>query len=305
MKTDPTKTITLRRVATGRVTARYGVLQRETRRLLVEGRAPSLMWASYDEVEKMEVLNEWFTQAANDYIIGNPGQYDALVRDAYMKGVQSAYSLVRKGKNGVGGRREFIESVMSSPTARKSMRLVALKIRQDLKGVIDALISQVSDQAIEWVVRGETNAQLYARITDRIRKIGVTRAKATLRSEIIRAHAEGQLDAYESLGISQLKLLAEWETADNPCPKCRKMDGVVLTIKEARGLIPRHPNCKCAWLPVIVQKTKKPGQITTKRGIQRAFNASIKAERPGRALSSARSRSGWAGAGLRVSNRPR
>jgi SPP1 gp7 family putative phage head morphogenesis protein len=46
---------------------------------------------------------------------------------------------------------------------------------------------------------------------------------------------------------------AEYTTADDNkvCPKCRQLEGNVYTIDEARGIIPVHPNCRCAWNPVV------------------------------------------------------
>ena len=73
------------------------------------------------------------------------------------------------------------------------------------------------------------------------------------RTEVINAYTEGTLDSYERLGVEEVQGRAEWSTAgdDRVCPQCAGMEGAVFTIREARGLIPLHPNCRCAWLPVI------------------------------------------------------
>jgi SPP1 gp7 family putative phage head morphogenesis protein len=79
------------------------------------------------------------------------------------------------------------------------------------------------------------------------------RAWTIARTEIINAHAEGQLDAFEKLGIEKVGAELEWSTAgdDIVCTKCEEMNGEVFTVEEARGMIPLHPNCRCAWIPYV------------------------------------------------------
>ena len=95
--------------------------------------------------------------------------------------------------------------------------------------------------------------------------------------------------------------MAEWSTAgdDRVCPLCGPLEGSVMTVKEARGLLPRHPNCRCAWIPAD-KKRKEAGQ---KRGPARdaAVKKSIKAEGPTKKKRSFRDikrRSVWQGKNL-------
>ena len=111
------------------------------------------------------------------------------------------------------------------------------------------------------------------------------------RTEVIAAHAEGQLDAYSVLGVKQVKVQAEWLTAgdDLVCPLCADLDGEVMSIDEARGLIPRHPLCRCAWKPVTDKKSDADR-------IQKSIRSSILKERKkGTSLKEAVSRSTWVG----------
>jgi SPP1 gp7 family putative phage head morphogenesis protein len=41
------------------------------------------------------------------------------------------------------------------------------------------------------------------------------------------------------------------------CPMCQGLNGKVYTIKEARGLIPVHPQCRCAWVPVMMANNRR------------------------------------------------
>jgi hypothetical protein len=115
------------------------------------------------------------------------------------------------------------------------------------------------------------------------------------RTEIIHAHAEGQLDAFELLKVEGVQVLAEWSTAGDEivCELCSDLEGVVMTIKEARGSLPRHPNCRCAWVPAD-KKLIESGQ---KRGKAKdlAVRESIQAEKPKLPFGVAKARSSWLG----------
>ncbi len=78
------------------------------------------------------------------------------------------------------------------------------------------------------------------------------RAVILARSEIIRAHAQAQLQEFENWGVAGVTAAAEFRTAGDTrvCPLCAPIDGRVYTIEQARNIIPVHPQCRCAWLPV-------------------------------------------------------
>ena len=62
-------------------------------------------------------------------------------------------------------------------------------------------------------------------------------------------------DAYEEAGIKGVKAKVEWVTAgdDRVCEECAGLEAEVFTLDQARGLIPLHPNCRCAWIPVVTK----------------------------------------------------
>jgi len=99
--------------------------------------------------------------------------------------------------------------------------------------------------------------------------------------------------------------MAEWATADDDrvCKLCAPLDGVVLKVGEARGLLPRHPNCRCCWTPANVGEDKSE-QKRTKGSILGAFDRSYEAEMPkslDRTLGEQKKLSSWGGADKSVS----
>ena len=113
----------------------------------------------------------------------------------------------------------------------------------------------------------------------------------------VRAHNEGQLDSLESLGVDEIGVMVEWSTAMNACKLCQPMEGVVFTIKEARGMLPRHVNCRCAYLPSNVGESTT-GQKRGKAAIEKAIDESVAAELPKtipRTLEEQKEKTSWQG----------
>ena len=138
------------------------------------------------------------------------------------------------------------------------------------------------------------------------KQMDAERFAAYLVTQGIHAHSEGQLDSFEKLGVEEVGVMAEWITAgdDRVCERCAVLEGAVLKVKEARGLIPRHPNCRCAWLPANVGEGVK-GQKLTKGTLDAAFEESIRVERPGRPLRDAKALSTWPGKSKKISKKGR
>jgi len=118
----------------------------------------------------------------------------------------------------------------------------------------------------------------------------------------MRCHSEGQLDAMEDMGATELGVAVEWSTAgdDRVCELCEPLHGIVLTPEEARGLLPRHDGCRCCWTPANVGE-KDEGQKRTKKAIDKAIDKSVKAEIPNksnRTPAEQKACSSWRGASL-------
>lgn len=103
----------------------------------------------------------------------------------------------------------------------------------------------------------------------------------------IRAHAEGQLSAMNKLGVEGVYAAVEWSTSKlgvtnlgnpSPCKVCAPMANVVFSLEEAEGLIPRHANCMCSWIPASVLEKNGDRQTSDKGGIEAAIQASVQAE---------------------------
>lgn len=281
-------------------------------------------WRARSDPQKVEAFRAWLAeQIETDIIPAGATNVDdyywkQYTEAGYRKGAGRAFDDTRKpalfsGREGdffAGTKQEFLASSFSSPLAVDKVRLLAGRVFTDLKGVTEAMSTRITRELTDGLVQGQNPRQIARTLQKAVDTIGRNRALTIARTEIIRAHAEGQLDALEKLGVEEVGVAVEWNTAgdDRVCPLCQPLDGVVMKIKEARGILPRHPNCRCAFIPANVGESTK-GQKKSKAAVQKAVDKSVRAEIPKRSkrtLATQKRRSPWPGAGKKISKkRPR
>ncbi len=228
-------------------------------------------WSFLSDEAKLLEFENWIQEETGLTIVPEEDRFwEDYVIDGYEKGAGRAFTDINKSKAGsfiVGGKREFISGMLGAPETVNKVKLLAARTLTDLKGVSEVLATQLRKELVDGLVQGQNPRQIARNISARL----ITSRKSAeriARTEIIRAHAEGQLDALERLGIEEVGVAVEWSTAgdDRVCPLCSPMEGVVFKIKEAHGLIPRHPNCRCSFIPTNVGESKV-GQIRSRTGI--------------------------------------
>jgi len=203
-----------------------------------------------------------------------------------------------------GTKEEFLRQSFGQPETIEKIKLLTSRVFTELKGVTEAMAQSLTRELAQGLARGENPLTIAREINKNIEKIGIRRARVIARTEIIRSHAEGQLDALEAMGVEEVGVAVEWSTAgdDRVCPLCQPLDGVVMPIKEARGIIPRHPLCRCSFVPENVGESKK-GQKRSKTQVKGAFDKSIKAEIPkksSRTIAQQKKLSKWEGADTKI-----
>ncbi len=235
---------------------------------------------------------------------------EQFIQQGYEKGAGRAFDDTRKAVLQTdservsdfydGTKEEFLRASFAQPVQKEKVRVLATRAMTDLKGVSEAVATQLQRTLADGLVQGQGPRQIARTMAATIDKVGKRRAELIARTEIIRAHAEGQLDAMERLGVEEVGAQVEWSTAGDQrvCPLCKPLDGVVMKLKEARGIIPRHPQCRCAWVPANVGESQS-GQKRSKAEVQAAIGKSIRAEIPKkskRTLAEQKNLTPWVGA---------
>jgi hypothetical protein len=316
LKLDPTRTTSLRRRFIGDINARFNVLKKDLRKLLVEDDAfglkqpkPSVLfnegeWRYLTDERKLEALKKWLQfrvgalflkQQQDDSAQSWLGAY---VKQAYQQGLKRSWTSWKRPTGPIGMSKEagqgyqqgqfaeFMRQSFGGPTPMERVRLLATRTFDDLKGVTDAMSTQISRTLLDGVVAGinprDIGVQLNAIIDG-----SKNRGEAIAQTEVIRTFNEGALDGYENMGVKAIGVQVEWTTSGlgvtelgnpSPCHKCAPLAGLVLTIDEARGLLPRHPRCRCSFTPANVGE-KTTGQIRDAARIRKAIAASAQGDK--------------------------
>lgn len=312
-RNDPTRTTLLRRSFESDLRKRFVAIARAVWALLVEQDVLGLEsprhgviglnaqeWRFLTSDLKLQKFAEWIQPLIDKQLLSTDGPKNQpwagkYVESAYRKGVVRAYidangkELRKQSDFFKGSQAQFLKDAFSQPEMLSKVRLLATRTFEELKGVSAKMGTELNRALANGLVQGQNPRQIAREITKSI-NISKSRALTIARTEIVHAHAEGQLDGFEELGVDEVGILAEWSTAgdDRVCDQCAALEGSLMTIQEARGLIPRHPNCRCAWIP-STEAAKRNRLKNTVAKIAKSLAAQ------GGTLKKGREKSAWAG----------
>lgn len=282
---DPTRTTSIRRAFIKDVRRRFNKLSIEIKKAIIELDVLNLKKDEEEKQrlklnlnlaekqykfatsrEKIELFMEWLNEMEWANILetrripalrgrGNRAWFDTYIQSAYRKGIGKAYAeLKRLGVNGYEkGVEEGVNVAFNRPFHVDRLGILYTRAFNQLKGIDDEMDKHISGVLAEGLAKGLNPVEMADNIVERVDNIGITRATTLARTEVIRAHAEANLNEFEAAGLEGVNLQAEWLTAgdNNVCHLCLKGEKKnPYTLKEARGVIPRHPNCRCTWVPI-------------------------------------------------------
>jgi len=324
---DPSRTFALRKKAVADTDRRFRALEKAIVDLVGKedvfglggGTSPTgnSRWAFTTTPEKLGLFQTWLSGQVSAGILeaktgpDGPEPWQApYVKSAHQKGVARAYADANKASLNAnpiaykGGYSQFVQDAFSSPVMTSKVAMIVQRDYTQLKGMTDAMSQQLGLTMGEAISRGWGSEKTARELVKKV-SISKQRARTIARTEIIHAHAEGQLDSFELLGIDDIAVMAEWTTAGDGgvCPLCQPLNGAVMKVSEARGLIPRHPNCRCAWQPANIGES--PAKQIWGKDRKKAFADSVAAEgAKGADPVEVRAKSRWKGADSRLSDNP-
>lgn len=248
-------------------------------------------WKYKSQSEAAEQFDQWLKGKLSIGPLSEPQKekWKAFIQKGFEKGASRAFddtTAARKKSaldslRGVGfveGRREqFIRQSISTATASEKLRLLEQRALSELKGMTEEIRTKAKRTIIDGLVRGQNPKEIAAKLQT-VLDVSKGRAETIAYTELVRAHADGQLEAMEQLGVAEVGVAVEWNAREGACPMCTPMEGVVLSIGEAKGMIPRHPRCMCAFVPANIgeDKSEKKAQKRGKYKITKAITQSQK-----------------------------
>lgn len=267
---DPTRTAQLRARYAKEMDRRFGRVGMLVQKTVVANDALRLnakaakVFEFTNDAERVGEFMDWLRGAINDEILevaasdGRPpvnGWQKVYVREAYGRGLEAANALLKQSgivlPTTAAGADIPVGSLFRLPIHQNALELLYTRQFEDLRGVTREMATQMSRVLTDGLATGKANEPIAKLLVDRVDKIGIVRGRTIVRTEIIRVNAESTLNRLEELGVELVTPLVEFATAADACPICKRLEGNVYTIAEARGLIPAHANCRCVWLPVL------------------------------------------------------
>lgn len=238
-----------------------GLVQQPDNRLRLNVRAYQFL----GDAQKVQVFRDWLQQQVSGGLLGVDDEgkpwLSKYLDSSYRKGLVNAYldtkktKLARNNPAFQGTQEEFLRSTFAQPVRRSKVELLATRAFNEMQGIAGDASKTLGRVLADGMAHGRGARDIAREMRKQIDGTVVPKHRALriARTEIINAHAEGQLDSFEDLGVEEVGLEAEWLTAgdDKVCPQCSARSGRRYKISEARGLIPLHPNCRCVWRPYV------------------------------------------------------
>lgn len=277
-QTDPTRTTTVRRRFAQHVRARFDAVKWHVNTALFDkdvfgwstpnrivGDAlaanvetddelvpPTRAWATVGTAEATRRFDNWLDDVIDREVI-EKYDGDTYVQHGYAKGVKNADTDLRQA--GLADPDpDNLRAVIRRPVHRDELERIQERALRELEGVSSKTGQEMRRELADGFAEGKSPRDIGRSINDRVEKVGKTRGTLVARTEVIRAHSESSLTRYETIsGDIQVGVKAEWLTAEDRkvCDECLAWaERGPYTIDEARGAIPRHPRCRCAWKPV-------------------------------------------------------
>lgn len=291
LKSDPSRTTMLRKKYIADMQRRFSAVSRAIEELVVKDDAfglitskpltfmqqvPNQAWRFASDANKVKSYRKWLQQQIDakiltvDAVSGKPWTA-TYAESAYQKGMMRAYTQINSSELAVspdfyaGSKKQFLLDAFAQPASLAKVELMYTRAFDELKGVTEAMGQQMSRILASGLIKGDGPRVIARELEKNVSTMTRTRAMAIARTEVIYAHAEGQLDSFERLGVEEVGVMAEWSTAgdDRVCEECAGYSGEVFTVDEARGMVPLHPNCRCIWIPYVkgVHEKKELRQI--------------------------------------------
>lgn len=135
-----------------------------------------------------------------------------------------------------------------SKQLRTALEWLRSRIGWAAEEVTEVTAKELAETLAEGFEVGERMPELRNRVQNVFEKATRNRAQLIARTETIMASNEGALYGYEEVGVVEK---AEFYAAldERTCDDCMALHGEKYPLKEAHGMIPVHPACRCTWIP--------------------------------------------------------
>ena len=270
----------------------------------VKGLTANVKFKGTDD-KQIEAFRKWLDKQVKVRVGANADSdawWNTYIKQAYRKGAERSYGDVKANKTIAhkpelmkNAKGQFVSTLEATPQSKKMVKMLASRTFTDLDGITKKMSNDIVRALVDGVITGKSKEGIAKDIVEQT-KVSLKRATAITYHNITKCFVEGQLDALELMGVDKLGVAVEWKTSGlgttakgntSPCKMCKPLENIILTIKEARGMFPRHLGCLCAIIPYATLKKNIVGsggsgarRKKSKAAIEKSRAASLEAELP-------------------------
>lgn len=313
---DPTQTLSLRRRYAGAIGRRLAIISRAVQATVGNRDALGLSTPIRTESSDATVARFllWLqgridesllelTDAAGNRLRDQSVWQEPFIDQGYVRGLAHADAQLALPLESTG---TTIRGSLQSPTHVNRLELLYTRsfsgvpadpTKPGLLNLSETLRAELADELTLGLAEGQGPRQVGDRISKRIRQINRVSGRRIARTQIIGAHADGTLTRFQEAGQVNVSPLAEFSTAGDArvCQTCLSIETTdrfglgpgIFPVSQSFGVIPVHPNCRCAWLPAGIGEdtTNRTVKVRRSRGRLRDLQTSRTARREQRLAS--------------------
>lgn len=211
--------------------------------------------------ERIAAFEDWLDEAMESEVLEVIDRDENVwVRRSYERGVIDADTNLRRAGVDVDATdAEAARQLVQMPVHERKLQVLFARNFSELQGITDAVSQQVTRELAEAIGSGLNPTETARRITDRVEKIGKTRATVLARTETINAHSQATIERYRQQGVEQVGVEPEIQvqTAGDQqvCEECadvaQRGPWPLDEFEGSENQPPIHPQCRCAVLPVV------------------------------------------------------
>jgi hypothetical protein len=226
---------------------------------------------------RVPAFQQWIDAALADTILGMDRELwiGGFIREAYQRGWTAATLQVGR----------------DLPLNIDRADIITKLTIAELQGVIEAFSQRAVRAFSDGLMSHLPPATVARSIRKEVDKVGIVRSRMTVQSMVVRANGEAALDCFQTAGRTHVDVLPETMPSpgrmhairdakarsrrarrrgtrsatvevltagdDDVCIICQDIsESGPYAIADARGLIPAHPNCRCAFVPAEDKRFK-------------------------------------------------
>ena len=196
------------------------------------------------DARKVEAFDRWLQSSSEADILDRFGQDNEYIRRAYEGGVRAASADLRA----IGAIQESsaVATAVQLPVHRDQLEALFARNFGALEGMTDATANEMRRTLSEGLAVGDGPRDIARDLSDHIDAVGRTRANTIARTEVLHSHNRARAQEYQRFGVDQVTIIL----APDACPQCQALKSAApFDVEKAPGLLPQHPNCKCAVAP--------------------------------------------------------